>query len=32
MDKIVEDCRQRIAADGGNLDCVGVAGDMEFVI
>jgi phosphoribosyl 1,2-cyclic phosphodiesterase len=32
MDIIVEDCRQRIAADGGNLACVGVASDMEFVI
>ena len=30
MDKIVEDCRQRIAGDGGNLTCVGVASDMEF--
>jgi len=32
MDRIVQDCRDRIAAKGGNLDCVGVAVDMEFVI
>ena len=30
MDKIVKDCRNRIAAKGSNLACVGVAGDMEF--
>jgi phosphoribosyl 1,2-cyclic phosphodiesterase len=30
MDKIVKDCRNRIAAQGSNLACVGVAGDMEF--
>jgi phosphoribosyl 1,2-cyclic phosphodiesterase len=32
MDNIVEDCRNRIAANGNNLDCVGVAGDMEFAL
>jgi len=30
MDKIVKDCRNRITAQGSNLTCVGVAGDMEF--
>jgi phosphoribosyl 1,2-cyclic phosphodiesterase len=30
MDQIVNDCRRRIAANGSNLDCVGVAGDMVF--
>jgi len=30
MDKIVEDCRNRIAADGLAMTCVGVARDMEF--
>ena len=30
MDKIVKDCRNRIAAKGSNLACVGVACDMEF--
>ena len=30
MDKIVKDCRNRIAAKGSTLDCVGVAADMEF--
>jgi phosphoribosyl 1,2-cyclic phosphodiesterase len=30
MDQIVKDCRQRITANGSNLDCVGVAGDMVF--
>jgi phosphoribosyl 1,2-cyclic phosphodiesterase len=30
MDKIVKDCRNRIAAKGSNLACVGVAGNMEF--
>jgi len=30
MDKIVKDCRKRIAAKGSKLDCVGVAGDMVF--
>jgi phosphoribosyl 1,2-cyclic phosphodiesterase len=32
MDRIVKDCRDRIAAKGINLACLGVAGDMEFVI
>ncbi len=32
MDLIVADCRRRIAANGSNLDCVGVAGDMVFEI
>lgn len=30
MDKIVKDCRKRIAAKGSKLACVGVAGQMEF--
>jgi hypothetical protein len=30
MDNIVKDCRNRSAAIGSNLACVGVAGDMEF--
>jgi len=30
MDQIVKDCRQRITANGNDLDCVGVAGDMVF--
>jgi len=30
MDDIIKDCHKRIAANGSNLDCVGVAGDMEF--
>ncbi|MCP4624743.1 MAG: MBL fold metallo-hydrolase [bacterium] len=30
MDRIVNDCRRRITANGSNLDCVGVAGDMVF--
>lgn len=30
MDKIVIDCRKRIAANGSNLACVGVAANMEF--
>lgn len=30
MDKIVKDCRNRIAAKRSNLACVGVACDMEF--
>ena len=30
MDQIVKDCRRRITANGSNLDCVGVAGDMVF--
>lgn len=30
MDKIVQDCRNRIAKKGRKLDCVGVASDMEF--
>ena len=30
MDKIVEDCRNRIAAKGFAMTCVGVARDMEF--
>ena len=30
MDKIVKDCRNRIAAKESNLACVGVACDMEF--
>ena len=32
MDEIVRDCRRRIAKNGNNLDCVGVAGDMVFEI
>ena len=32
MDNIVKDCRKRIAARGSNLDCVGVAADMEFTL
>ncbi len=30
MDKIVKDCRDRIAANGFDLKCVGVASDMVF--
>lgn len=30
MDKIVDDCRNRIAANGSNLTCVGAAADMVF--
>ena len=30
MDKIVQDCDNRIAAKGSDLACIGVAGDMEF--
>lgn len=30
MNKILKDCRRRIAAQGNSLACVGVAGDMEF--
>lgn len=30
MDQIVKDCRRRITANGSDLDCVGVAGDMVF--
>ena len=32
MDDIVRDCRQRIANRGSELECVGVAGDMEFEV
>ena len=32
MDKIVKDCHKRITAKASNLACVGVAGNMEFVI
>ena len=32
MDKIVQDCDNRIAAKGSDLACVGVAGDMEFML
>lgn len=32
MDKIVEDCQDRIAAAGNNLECVGVASGMIFKI
>jgi hypothetical protein len=30
MDKIVKDCRDRIAAKGFNLECVGMKRDMVF--
>jgi hypothetical protein len=30
MDEIVHDCRNRIAAGGASLECVGVTCDMEF--
>ncbi len=30
MDKIVKACRDRIAAKGPNLACIGVASDMVF--
>jgi len=32
MDKIVKDCRNRIAANGLKLECVGVTRDMVFEI
>jgi phosphoribosyl 1,2-cyclic phosphodiesterase len=32
MDQIVKNCRRRVTANGSNLDCVGVAGDMVFEI
>jgi phosphoribosyl 1,2-cyclic phosphodiesterase len=32
MDKIVQDCDNRITAKGSDLACIGVAGDMEFEI
>ena len=32
MDDIVGDCRERIADQGSNLECVGVTCDMEFEI
>ena len=32
MDKIVQDCCDRIAAKGNNLKCVGVASDMVFEV
>jgi len=30
VDKIVKDCRERIDARNGNLECVGVSSEMEF--